>query len=490
MTNKIKGIIIGIVVVLLLAGAFIVLKLTEKPDETDQSSLSSIVSTENVLYDVVIDNVKSVTINNDTGEFVVDRSGIEKWSIKEFDTIPLNTSSITALAKCASKITTKLLVEENATDLAKYGLSTPSAEITVTFMNDTATKEFIIGDETPQSGQHYFAEKGSTKVYTILSNNVYSFLVPKESFISKLLLEEPADDAWPRVDDVILTRPELDYRIRMIFDPAGYSDDDTPTMIANQIMIEPVNAYLDINNSGEITHGIWGLTATEAIFAFPDDIDKGVAGLDKPIAELTVITENNTYTLAIGAPIYALDENGEPTSTIESYYGYFSTVDVIFTFSADSMPWATTLPIDITSTVMTANYIFNLENIVITTNDKVTNFDISSQTSEDDDKLVLNVFKDNVKMDTDYFKIFYQFLLKCPVEEIYFTQPTNEMNMSIKITTNNGGGDILEFYPETDRLTIVKLNGKTSFRLRTTYIERLLANLALLDSGAPITSTW
>lgn len=499
MSSKTKGLIIGLVFAVCLGVVFLALKLTEPKEDTGTTSDSSTSSTEevNYIYDFEQAAVEKVVVTNlfidekYNGEMNIEKLDDTTWQVAEAEGFSQATSYTSALANCASTIKYNTLVEENAEDLAKYGLTEPNAQFTVTFTDGTE-RSVSIGNVSPQAEYYYVCETGKNTVYTVLSNNLYYFFAMPEDFVRTLLVEEPENaEDWPYLNEVTIEREDLPGTVVIVADEDD-PDDDTPTMVAAQKVIAPVYAYLDITNSSSVTHGIWGLTASEIVTLHPDEIDLAIGGIDKPTAVVNYTCDDGelTYKLIIGSPIYATDDEGNALTTIESYYGYFEGLDALLKLEASTVPWASFTIAGITSSMMTANYVNSIDYMTISItdgeNDNLYEFDLSyDKTAE-----ILSVTMNGEEMDEDYFKDFYLFFLKCPATEIHVDDPTTECRMTITIVNQNGSGDTLEFYQDTARRTIVKLNGQTSFRQETSYIELLIANLKSMETRGEIGTTW
>ena len=143
------------------------------------------------------------------------------------------------------------------------------------------------------------------------------------------------------------------------------------------------------------------------------------------------------------------------------------------------------MPLDITSTMVTSNYIYDLSSIEIKTADKTYDLEMSGSSSDD-----FTVKIDGKDIETDRFKTFYQFLLRTSAEELYLQETDAEPYMTITIKTTRGNTDVLEYIADSDRMTIIKLNGNADFRCRTAYTDRLLENLDALINGGEFATTW
>ncbi len=503
MNSKVKSIIICAVVIICLGVTLLVLTLTGNKDDSSSDISSSVSDSEKTipLTNDIAENldktyVKTVEVKNEKDSFTVNqiKNKTDEWEIKPLHGIEQSSVAYSGMASVITSLSATDIAEENAEDLSKYGLEKASAQFTVTFSDDNNTKRtYLIGDIAPNGDDYYVCEKGKNTVYTVASGELSYFFYTKEDFIALTMLDKPAsDDDYPDFIRETITSESLDYDM-VIETP----DDTLSSMPSAQVMTEPVYAYLDATNSAEITHGIWGLTATSAVAAKPDKKDFKKYGLLNPITKVKLETSDGTYTLYIGDPVYAKDSQGKETTTVESYYTYLDGVsgkDVIFKVSAESLPWVGAEPPDFISSLMTYNAATDLKSVVVDDGKKKTVFKLKAAIDPDaqvvegeDPEMKLTSVKLNGKeLNIDVWKSWYQVLLQCPTTEVYFEEPKTECYLTVSINRNDGGGDVLKFYKDTNRRTIVKLNGKTSYRIKASYVNKLVSDMQRSIEGMKI----
>ncbi len=468
--------VVSMVLVLLL---LVVTAPKEKEEEAVVDNTIALVSYER-------DNIDSFKITNESGEYTV-RQTAKSWKVDELDGLDLSTTVLGAAGNCITSVTGQQLVEENAADLNKYGLGEDDYKSRVDVkLKDGTTYTVYYGIDTPD-GEHIYVRMGdSSDVYTALATSSRYFLYIKEDYISLSILPElTTDNRAPTIDLLTITRKDLDYDIIFEDDTKNYATDDI-SMASSQVMISPVYAYLDITNSNDIIYGLWGLSAVQAEVAFPTDEDMAEYGLDDPFCSVVLNAELQDYILYIGnVAAYELDENGNNTTTPAYFYGYFEGKDTIYLFSAADLPWASFMPVDVLSTMMTSNYIYTLDYVDVefhTDADYKYYFDIEASVEETTLSGTLN---DKV-FDPEAFKILYQFMLKCPIDELCLEDPADDAKLLARIDfrRDDGNGDVLEFYDDTTNRVIIKLNGTTSFSQPKSYLDVLLKNIQLFEGGA------
>ena len=208
--------------VAVLGGGLIMLKVTDKSG--NDSSSSSVAEETNTGADLVLIEdgdklpgthtleeehyhgvVKNVKIVNKNGEMEVvlkkaatdDTSAV--YGIKGCDDLPMNETSVNALAYTIDNLTSTSLIEENCTDLDKFGLGSGAPTVELSYESGIQRKLYI-GNVSPVSNQTYVRVDGSDSVFTIQNSSAETYLKKPEDFVKLTLLEEPPQDQTPKVN--------------------------------------------------------------------------------------------------------------------------------------------------------------------------------------------------------------------------------------------------------------------------------------------------
>lgn len=501
MNSKFKGIIVCAVVLVCLGATLAILKLTgADTDDSSSESDSSEKSTsseedESVqLVDREANDVAELTAENKNGSFTYYRdteTGKETFGIKELDGLELNENMVSDLAEDAAQLTAYKSVEENAEDLAKYGLEEPEAVFTVKF-SDGEERAFEIGDEAPQNRYRYLKEKDSNDVYMILGSTVEYYTERKEAFVSTTLLATPEDDEMPDFGTLTVSRSDIDYDIVFKQDSEEVNDRVSDNMASQQVMTEPIFSYLNVDIATDTLYGLYGLTAIEAEAAFPDEDTMAEYGLDDPHTVVTFTGEGYDYKLSIGGEYHDVNEEGEEQSAASAYYCYFEGVDgkdCIYKIDATALPWVTLLPGDIVSSMMTWNMITDVESLKIYGDDADFEMLPTVEEDEDGDEDVASVTVNGDEADVDTFKSLYMYLLNCPTSEVIFELPEGDPYVTLEINCGDHT-DKIEFYKDTERRSIAVLNEKTPYRIRSAWVDRLLKNAEAVRDGGEVVDTY
>ena len=493
MNSKLTGIIVTGVLAASLGGVLLFLEKTGGNDQSSSEGDSSSVvinkreNTKTQIVDRTADDVESIAVENKNGSFTLNRnkSGKTKWEIPELEDLTLGLSECNSLADCAATLKSFDTVEENAQDMSKYGFDEPNGKFTVTF-SDGEKRTFIIGNNLPKSDRYfYLVEEGGSTVYQVLNTYVSYMTEAKESYVNRVLITQPAQESYPEYGKLTVKRKDTDYEVVIV------NDTKEEGAVSAQVMTSPVYGYLNVTNSTDYTHGMWGLSATYADVLHPDEKALEEHGLKDPAAVVTLKGESYDYKLSIGSAVHVKDEDGNDMDEIATYYCTIEGVpgmDCIFSVSASSLPWVSKTPADILSSLMTFNYIKDVGEIVIT---KPSGTDDIKITYDKDKEDVAAAEMNGKSLDVESLKTFYEYLLTCPTGELCFDEPDDSaFVMKIEIKRYDGGGDTLELYTDTGRRTIVKLNGVPSYRIESKWITQFEENIKALEEGRKIGETY
>lgn len=97
-----------------------------------------------------------------------------KWAITSPEQVATDQDAATSVASALNSITADSVVEDKATDLAKFGLKDPSLTVTVHEKNGK-TENIAFGDDVPTGSLVYASVNSSPKVYSVFSSTKTSF---------------------------------------------------------------------------------------------------------------------------------------------------------------------------------------------------------------------------------------------------------------------------------------------------------------------------
>lgn len=484
MSGGVKGIIAAGAVLLLLGGGLLALKLTEKPEETDNEPIVTVAedtSVERFKHDV--SEVKNVSISNKNDEaWELIQKDETTWAVKGFDDdIKYSSPYLNALVKAAASMSTKETIEENPSDLSVYGLDEPSSTTKITFA-DNSTVGFKIGNETPSNDAYYILFDGDSTVYTVADSSSAPFMYARYNLLDKTLIPTADEEGTAlKVKKLTVDRADKDYDIVVEYD--SRIDDESAVTANNSsyIMTSPVNLAIHPDNGTGTVESLFGLTAKEALYVKPKSELFEVVGLNEPTATMTVLaSDNKTYTVTIGKEMKSGDE-------ALGYSVYVEGIDVVWLIPKEDMPLLTCEPLDLTATLIGGVYIYNLTALNITTPDASDKFTMTGSSPED-----FAIKLNGSDADFELFKKLYQFILRAPAEDLYMGDKDNlgKPDLTLEFKTSTGEDQTLEFYRWENRKTIISFNGEPLFLTRTAYLDRLLGNIENYKNGESMIETW
>lgn len=464
-----------VVIGALLAVSFIGGEDTEQ--ETEETTAATTAPLSRLIYDKNPDDITNIHVKNETGEYDIVKHSDNAWFVKDFIGAPHSTVAIQDILDSAATMTSDQVAAENAEDMSVYGLSKPRAQVKITIGGDDIS--FLIGSDSPSPGLTYLCFEGENTVHAVDTSSVDVFLNDRFYFIAKTVYSASPSDSgtMPKINKVSISRKDIDYDIVLEYDIRQEDEDAIYGNSASHRMIDPVTLDLNPDKSYEVINSVFGLMADEVAVIAPTDEIMAEFGLDDPFGEVCFDIEGSGLRLLMGSR-YA-DKDGNYLGR----YCYAEGIDIIYMFGNSKLPWQDVMPMDIAMTMITGTYIYTISSIDVDTADRSAHFELSGGQSD------FNVQCSLADISPDDFKTFYQYILRAPAEEIYLEENNSPADVTVTIR-HEYGTDVIEFIKSENRLSVIRLNGRTSFRCRTSYASRLTENLEHLLAGEDIVETW
>lgn len=486
MKKNVKAVIACTAALVIVGGAYTALMLTDKTDSEDDTPIATVEQLETTtIFSYEKAEIESVTVENSNGGFKAyplgepEEDGTVTFTIEGIEDLNVNYTLTSSVGNNSSTLNSDSTVEENATDLEKYGLASPQAKVTVKTASESKT--ILVGNESPVSGETYCMVDGENTVYLVTTSSISVFTNADTYFISNTILSEPSDDEEIVVEKLTVERADLDYNIVLEYDKTTDEDGTTSGTLATHYMTEPVFAYLDVEKSQDAIHGLYGLTSYSVLTAHPTEEEISSAGLDKPFCTITMdSSDGKSYTLKLG-------DKMEMNDSIY-YPALFEDDDVIYCIDEESLCWATLIPDDIMSRIIFGTSVWDIGTLEIDVNGGENVTFEGSGTSADDYK----VTKNGKETDTERFRSLYKFILKTSAEEFVIDeQPQGEPIVTINLKTQDGKTDqTVEFYETDSKKVLISVNGVACFKCREAYVDLLIENLEKYDSGEEFVMNW
>ena len=480
---------------LVLGGVAAVLMLTapeEQPapsDDTVQEQVDErLVLTEKTAADIV-----SIHVKNLSDEYDIVKNG-ESWTISGIEGAAILTDSLSAVAANVSAMTADQVVEENAADLSKYGLTAPDAEVTVDYGSEKFT--FLVGMETPASTSTvYFCEKGSNNVFTYKKSKLSDFSKDKVAFVSTAAMPAYDQQTGEEVTKFIIERADLEEPIIIEQIPAPGEDE---IAVFSYELTSPYNAYADLTDAPNFIYSLFGLTANKVAWYGMEEGDYEISGINNPNCVFTLETNLKTYTITLGNAVAeeVADENGNVTTEIAGFYGMSSEVpDTLFLFSVDSLPAFSIQAESIISRLFLMPYIYSLESVEYS-DCKGQNFTLGFETLKgegEDGADIHNHYLNGELHDEQQIKNMYQYLIAASGDDLYMEEEKGELLATItyNYADKSEGQDVVRFYSsDEDRKVIINVNGDNLFKTKQIYINQLYSNAESFLKGGEIVLTY
>ncbi len=484
MSKKVKTIIIGAVVLVVLVGVLVVLQLTkEKPIDVDK--LASEAQEEFVtLINGPDSNLEYIHIKNEKDDYIIDRQAEERWGIKDIMDYEQTYYLYTETVAMGCNVVASSVIEENSSDLSKYGLINPSLVFEVKF-KDSPAKSVSVGSLSTDGKIRYGCETGKNTVYAFPSTAFGNLFYSRYDYIDKVVvpgLESDQVKDIPIVNEMSVSRPDLEKPIVLTQFKEGELSENASTQ-ATLYLSSPVRALISETPAQEYVYGNFGIVAETIVTAKPTEAQLKEFGFDKPTSEF-MIRYNDTTKVKVttGKAITSKSE-------IVSYYALREGTDQVYIVKATDMKWMNFQVKDILSSIVVLPHILDLDSIDATLEGKTNAIKYIRGADPKD----VNAFKATLNgkdVDVSNAKAFMQLCQLTSVQNINKIEPTVEPIAQIKYNYLNGKSDLVEVYVLPDLTCIVSLNGNKAFTGRPGYVDKLIKEMKNLTNGKTVDLDW
>jgi hypothetical protein len=498
--KRIRNLIIGGIVLILLVGVLLVLKfMPQASTETEESSTVSYTSTSVELFTREESELTDIQLENEAGTLNLhcEQPATEEedpvYTVEGLDGIDMNTKASTAFGDFDS-VYANQLVEESPADLAKYGLDQPRSTITVTYTDGTSNILYL-GDTLPTGTGCYGMVNDDPAVYAMSSTTApYADLVLTdfvdttvvETWVAPETTESEAAQTEPELRSMSIVGGSLTETLGdtpFTFVLGEYNEEMASYGMggSNWQITSPVNASLHTENTTTIREAINAVTATSVAAIHPDEEAIATYGLAEPYAVVDFNRDGEDFHLVVGNS----DGNG-------GRYVMTDGKDVVFVVAEDSLPW---ISIDLTkmfSSLIFLPYIDDVSQIDLMVDGQTYTFKMElsepeepAEGEEAEEPTLERVLYEDQEIDVDNFRKMYQYLISAPAEEINHDAQTGEHIASITYHYHDDPNytDTVDFYQISERQMALGLNGDIDFTSRIAYITRLRQNIEKLLNG-------
>lgn len=498
MKKNTKILLFSVIGIVVLAAVIIVLVLTAPKNSEDEAEATTTTDARLELSAYASTDVETIDIANENDSYTigkVDVDGTSQWTVvgADIEQKMYDQSKFTTVVGYAAALSASSVVEENATDLAQYGLDKPNTTVTVNYTDGTS-KSIIIGNATPLGNTVYIAEKGSSTVLTYHLYKLNSFMLYKRTnYVTTTVMPAYDAETAPTIKKLTIKRSDLELPIVIQALPEIPEDSDSISVYSHTFT-SPFNCYLDLTDGPEFLFSMYGLAASEAAYLEVTDETKAATGLDEPQCEVDMLVEDTIYRLYFGDAVYTttVDETtGAETTTLTGYYGICNQVpDIIYIFSAETAVWVTMKPEDYMSKMFLVPYIYDLTSVSYE-DENGSKFDVRIEGNNTDNHFYDNAT--NEEVDGDAFKELYQYLIAAKGETLYESDEKGALIATITYNYEDASMEpsVVQFYEGVeDREVIIAVNGVNVYKTKPMYTVRLEENAAAFLTGGEIVLTY
>jgi hypothetical protein len=418
--------------------------------------------------------VRSIAVRNAEGAFTV-YAGEEGPAIAGMEGFPLDTAALSSLLSRLSRLRSEGLLEE-VQSREPFGLDTPRAVLSVE-LEDGTRRELLIGSDAPD-GRNIYVDAGEAgTVRLAASYDLRDFLRWDLDFVDKAVSPALPDSQG----EAPLEGIELGGQVRGK-EPVTlvYREQTGGAILAASPyrITAPIDAGLHNERGMKVLEALFGIQAEGAAALSPDAAALARYGLDRPYSTARVWgTLGNGlggFSLRASAP----DGEGR-------VYLMRDGLDIVFTARAAQLPWLDRGFFDLMERMIILPHIDRVAGVDIARSGANTvTFALSGEGDE------LTVTSGGTAVDTAIFRTFYQTLLSAMYDE-YHDAPlparaAPQAEFVYRYREAGKSPDRVSFYTGTSRRMLVSLNGGRPFFVYTAYLDKALADCALVLEGKKV----
>lgn len=493
MSRKVKAIIASGIVIVLLVAVLVVLQLTkvDKPESTVSAVEVEVITVISGLEK----DLEYIKVKNQADEYEISRQAEGRWGIADIMDYDQDLAMYFTTIQQATSVTALEIIEENCTNLAKFGLDAPTLVFEVKF-KDGKTYTIKKGMTSSDKSISYFTEGDTKTVYSIKSNYFENLELDRYAYIQTLLVpgfeSDQAEDI-PQIDKITITRPDLAKPIIVEkFDPTAGKEFSAPQ--ANLRLVSPKTALLSYEDIQNVLYGYFGIEAQSIVAVKPTAKQLEEYGFNKPTSVFEMSYDSNSHikvTTGNAITTDVLDSEGEATGQkkITSYYAMRDDSEQVFVIGAADVRWLDTVPEKLVSDVQILPHILEIDSIDVTLEGKVNNLEFIKGEDKKDAKL-LTAKLNGKDVDIGESKMYMQVLLLTSIGNFGDVNQTGTPVATIKYNYVDGKSELVEVYIKEDLTCTIVINKTDAFIGRSGYVDKLIKELKNLETGKTVDMDW
>lgn len=453
--RKSRNLILAAILLVVLVGAYIYISNNAKENDINEEDGSEL-----TLSNSSRDKITKMILISSEGEITIERK-YDIWVLAGKDNIEIDQEKVNDLAYSFAVMFAQRIVEENPQDLEQYGLKSPSV-IAKAFFDDGETREYYLGNKTPEGTTYYLMRKDDSKLYTVWMNHGENFSLSVDDLRNRKLTQ--------------INAQELDYLY--------ISQEGKPTIEIVSNINEELNKYgLDLwimkqpykhsyavgsKEFMNILEKGFNYTIEDFIEDNPSDLSK--YGLDNPRIEIEIRDTKNSLHLFIGSN---KDDN--------IAYAMTETKDTVYTMALSQLQSLIDMkPIDFIDRFVYIVDINLVDSIEIEYEGKVNNLKLSRTTSkEEDGEEVITTYKvDGKEVEEEAFKDYYQDLIGITFDaEIDKDVENTNPEIRTTFTLDTGEKATIDYVSYSDDFYAAFRDGESDFVVSKKKVNKMIDSL-------------
>lgn len=492
MNKKIKALIVGGAVLVVLIGVLVTLLLLNQ-DSGEESSGSSTASSINLL-EKNINDVTMLTVKNSKGEIVMHQSEDNTFTVEGLKDLPTDQSTVKEAFSSMAVIDATKVVSESPEKLDEYGLETPRATVQAT-MKDGSTHTLKVGVQSPLKDGYYGMLEGDSELYLFKTIPYADFCtVSSKDYLAKTLIANTdGKEVEELVQKISLYRSDIGHEI--VFEQLENDKEQhySPMYASAFVMTAPVKAYVDSTYFGDVSDDATSFSATSVVSVFPSEEQLKEYGFDNPSAIYTVDRKDGTrIQIKVGKACYSDPTTDDKAGTsITGYYVQLVGRDAVYYIKEAQMPFMTISVFDIISQISFAPDITTLDTLTVSAEGKEYVIDFTQtkvDTKVNNSGIEVTGTINGKSVDKDRLANFYIFVVSGLANEIYTGTPSGSPLLTLNFKFNDASLAPLEvtFHDVGDRKASITINGETRFTTRLSYVNAFFENMKAIAQDKDI----
>lgn len=255
-------------------------------------------------FTVSPENIEEVAIRNADGVTTRVQRVDANWRVVEPEKADADSAEVASITSSLAGLEVQRVVDENAQDLAQYGLAPAQLEVSFRARNEKEARRLLIGGKTPTGGDLYAQVPGQPRVFLISSYLESTFNRNAFNLRDKDILKFDRD----KVDSIAIEDADAALEFRR--------------QGADWLLVRPIMARGDYANVESLLQRLSSAQMATLATAEAGAADVARFGLDAPRIRVNVSGGDTKATLLIGTPDasgapYAKDAARPPIFTID-----------------------------------------------------------------------------------------------------------------------------------------------------------------------------